>query len=313
MKAAIYKEYGLPENVLTVQDIEIPLPKDGEIQVNIHAATVNRTDCGIVEGKPFVMRVLTGLFNPRVETPGTDFAGVITCIGKDVTLFKKGDRVFGFHGMGFASHAEYLTISEKSSVISLPKKITYQNAAASIEGVHYGQSLLNKVNIKQGDHILVNSGTGAIGSAMIQLLQQYCVMITATAPTEQIDLVRGLGAARVIDYQKANFIQVLKDEKQRYDFIFDVAGKSSYRRCKKLLKSKGIYISSKFGTGIHSLFSRRIVISKDIKISLELVRRVLKAGQYSPVIDRSYTLDQIQEAYQYVKSGKKIGNVLLSF
>jgi len=164
MKAAIRSKYGSPE-VISIEEVEMPLPADHEILVKVHAATVNRTDCGILCGKPFAIQFFTGLFKPTSPIPGTDFAGEIEAIGKKVSAFKVGDKVWGFNDNGLASHAQYLVISENKAVLKMPEHITYEQAAASAEGAHYAYTFINKVNLKAGQKVLVNGATGAIGSA----------------------------------------------------------------------------------------------------------------------------------------------------
>ena len=157
MKAIIYKEYGSPD-VLMLKEVEQPAPRENELLVRIYATTVNRTDCGNLRGTPFIIRILTGLFKPSKQIMGTEFAGDVVAIGKDVTLFKVGDKVFGFDDTGLGAFAEYTTIAEDKAVTTIPEDVTYAQAAASSEGAHYGYNFINKVPLKKGDNVLVNGG-----------------------------------------------------------------------------------------------------------------------------------------------------------
>ncbi|PHQ59840.1 MAG: NAD(P)-dependent alcohol dehydrogenase, partial [Maribacter sp.] len=170
MKAAIYEKYGPPE-VLQIKEIDKPVPKDHEILIKVHAATVNRTDCAMLRAKPFIMRFLTGILKPKNPILGTDFSGQIEAIGKNISTLKVGDKVFGFDDTGLSSHAQYLVISENKALSKIPDTINYEQAAASIEGAHYAYNFINKVQLKKGQKVLVNGASGAIGSAGVQLLK----------------------------------------------------------------------------------------------------------------------------------------------
>lgn len=318
MKAVLHKKYG-PPSVLKIEEIEQPTPKDDEVLVRVYASTVNRTDCAILRAEPFIMRFVVGFFSPKNLTTGTDFAGEIKAVGKSVTNFKVGDKVFGFQDEGLNSHAEYLTIGADKAIITLPKNKNYEEAAASSEGVHYAYNTINKVNIKKGDKILVNGATGAIGSAVLQFSKHLGANIVATAQAKDFQLVKSLGAKRVIDYTKEDFTK----EKQQYDFIFDTVGKSSFSKCKSLLKNGGVYISSELGWMAQNLFfalttpiigKKKVIFPfpKDIKASLIFVKNLIEEGEFKPVIDRNYPLEKIQDAFTYVETGQKVGNVIIT-
>lgn len=319
MKAAIRNKYGSPE-VLTVKEVASPEVKDNELLIKMHAATVNRTDCGILKARPFLIRFATGLLRPKFPGTGTDFAGVVEDIGAKVKNFKKGDRVWGFNDMRPGTHAEYCTIAEDSPVLIIPENISYEEAAASPEGAHYAYNVLNKVQLNKGDHVLVNGATGAIGSAAVQLLKLYSVNITAVCDTKNIELVKSLGAHKVIDYLKEDFTK----GSEKYNLIIDAVGKSGFGKCKHLLNEDGIYISSELGPGFENLYlpfitkitgGKRVIfpIPFNIKRSLLLIRDLLVSSEFKPVIDRIYSLDEITEAFTYVDSGQKTGNVLIRF
>ena len=317
MKAIVYTKYG-PPDVLQLKEVEKPTPKDNEVLIKIYATTVNRTDNATIKAIPFFARIITGLFKPKKQIPGTEFAGIIEAIGKSVSTLNVGDKVFGFDDQGSESHAEYMTIIEDNVVI-IPENITYEQAAASTEGAHYAYNFINKVNIKSGQQVLVNGATGAIGSAAVQLSKYFGANVTAVCGTENIELVKSLGADKVIDYSKEDFT---KDDK-KYNYIFDAVGKSSFFKCKQLLQPGGAYISSDLGYMAKNIFLPLITpmignkktifpIPTDIKGSLRLIKKLTEQGKFKAVIDIKYPLDQIIEAYRYVEKGQKIGNVVIT-
>jgi NADPH:quinone reductase-like Zn-dependent oxidoreductase len=188
MKAVVYTKYGPPE-VLQLKEIEKPVPGDKEVLVRIYATTVNRTDCATIRAKPFFARLFTGILKPKKQIPGTEFAGKIEEIGKDVASFKVGDKVFGFDDQGSGAHAQYATISEDKALATIPENITYEQAAASTEGAHYAYNFIKKLKLESGQKVLVNGATGAIGSAAVQLLKYSNVNVTAVCNTKNIELV----------------------------------------------------------------------------------------------------------------------------
>ena len=318
MKAAVYTEYG-PPSVLSIKSRPKPSPGAHEVLICVHATTVNRTDCAILSAKPFIMRFFMGLFRPSKQIPGTAFAGVIESVGKDVGSFSVGQRVFGFDDGGVSAQAEYMIISEKKALTTIPDNVSYAEAAASIEGSHYAYNFINKIDLKAGQKILVNGATGAIGSAAVQLLRYCGASVVAVGDTKNLALLSSLGAERVIDYTKEDFTR----ENQQYDFIFDAVGKSSFGKCKRLLPAGGAYVSSELGVGAQNIFfalSTQILGSKKVIIpvptdtigSLMLTRKLLEEGKFKAVIDKKYPLEKIAEAYGYVQMGMKTGNVVIS-
>lgn len=317
MKAAIRRKYVLP-NQIKIEEIERPLPKDDEVQIKIKATTVNRTDCANLTAKPFIMRFVLGLFKPRQIILGTDFAGEVVAVGKNVKSFRLNDKVFGFIDTGAASQAEYVTMAAKDLFL-MPENINYKQAAASLEGAHYAYTSVQKVNIQSGQKVLINGATGGIGSALLQFVRQYDVKITATCNTKNIDLIKSLGADKIYDFTKEDFTT----DKEKYDFIFDAVGKSTFGKCKPLLKEKGIYISSELGPYSQNIFyALTTSIFGDKKVifpvpyptqqSIPYILNLLKKGKFNPVIEREYLLKDISKAYEYVISGKKTGNVVIN-
>lgn len=318
MKAIICRKYG-PPSVLTVEMVEKPVPGDNGVLVRVMASTVNRTDCAILRAKPFIMRFFTGLFKPKNPVLGTEFAGRIEAVGKKVGSFKVGDRVFGFDDLGLGSHAQYLAIGEDKGLANMPANMTYAQAAAATEGAHYGYNFINKVGISAGQRILINGASGGIGSATLQLAKHLGADVTAVCDTKNLELMASLGADRTIDYTKQDFTQ----DAGKYDFIFDAVGKSSFGKCRPMLKPGGVYISSELGAMAQNIFlalvtpllgGRKVVfpVPSDIKATLRLIGRLMEEGRFKPVVDREYPLERIAEAYGYVEQGLKTGNVVIT-
>jgi NADPH:quinone reductase-like Zn-dependent oxidoreductase len=321
MRAVVYTHYG-PPDVLELKEVEKPVPKDNEVLIRVHATSVNRTDCATIRAIPFFARVVTGLLKPKKQIPGTEFAGEVEAAGKNVSTLKVGDRVFGFDDQGARAHAQYLAIREDYA-LTIPGGLTYEQVAPGSEGAHYAYNFINKVDLRPGQSVLVNGATGAIGSAAVQLLTSLDANITATCAGENIDLVKSLGASRVIDYTREDFT---KDD-QKYDYVFDTVGKSSFFKCRKLLKPGGVYISSDLGYLAQNIYLPLVTpllksllagkktlfpVPVNLRRSLMLVKRLRQEGKFTAVIDRSFPLEKIVEAYKYVEQGYKKGNVVIT-
>lgn len=242
MRAAVHIRYG-PPGVVRICEVEKPTPRDDEVLVRVHATTVNRTDCGFRAAKPFIVRFFTGLRRPRRTVGGTEFAGVVEGRGRGVTAFEVGDRVFGYDEETLGAHAEYLTIAQDASLTTMPAHLTFEEAAPSTEGAHYALMLIRATGVEAGHDVLVYGATGAIGSAAVQLLKHLADNVTAVCDTPNLELVRGLGADRVIDYTAEDFTR----DQQSYDVVIDAVGKSTFGRCRRLLKPGGIYVSTDLG------------------------------------------------------------------
>lgn len=317
MKAVVHKKYGPPERA-QVMDIAIPTPKDHEVLVKVYASTVNRTDAGFRSAEYFISRFWSGLLKPKYQTLGCEFAGVIEATGKAVRTFKKGDQVFGYNDKHFGGHAEFLTIAEDDSITTLPNNLSFDQAAPIAEGAHYALNNIRAAKVSKGQQVLVYGATGAIGSAAVQLLKHFGTHVTAVCNTKNVDLVKSLGADVVFDYQTEDFTKT----SVLYDFIFDAVGKSSFGQCKPLLSEKGIYISTelgKLGENIYYALSTPLWGGKKVlfpiptinKADLNFLKDLVEKREYKPVIDRYYNLDQIVEAYHYIETGQKTGNVVL--
>lgn len=318
MKAATYHSYGPPE-VVKIEAVDKPVPKDDEVLIKVNTTTVNRTDCGFRSAEYFIVRFFSGLFKPGNKILGCEFSGTIEMIGKDVIHYKPGDRVFGFNDAKFGGHAEYLLMPEKAAMAAIPTNLSIQKSAAITEGAHYALCNIRAVNIRAGQEVLVNGATGAIGSAAIQLLKFYGAIVTTVCRTEHIPIATSLGADEVVDYTIQDFTTLYKE---KFDFVFDAVGKSSFGKCKPIMKKNGIYISTELGYmsqnpffALIGLFTngKKVMfpIPASNKTDTEFLKSLVERGVFTPLIDRTYTLDEIAEAYSYVETGQKIGNVLI--
>lgn len=317
MKAAVYYKYGPPE---VVSVIEIPTPKINaqEVLIRVHYTTVNRTDCGFRSAEYFISRFFSGLFNPKIPVLGCEYAGEIVEAGNQVTKYKVGDRVFGFNEKHFACHAEFIKVNENDTFTIIPSGISYEQAVALTEGIHYALEDIRAAKVQPGQQVLVYGATGAIGSGAVQLLKHFGAHVTAVCNTKNIDLIKSLGADIVIDYTKEDYTQSDK----RYDFVFDAVGKSSFGASKKVLKPRGIYMSTELGKNGENVWLSMltpIIGGKRLMFPLPKFRpddarflaELAEKGKLKAVIDRTYTLDEIVEAYKYVETGEKTGNVLI--
>jgi len=318
MKAAIHTKYGPPE-VVKIMEVDKPVPKENEVLIKVYATTVNRTDCGFRSAEYFVSRFFSGLLRPKFKTLGNEFAGVIEAVGKKVTSFSIGDKVFGYNDYKFGAHAEYMTLAEDEAITKMPENLTFIEAAPLTEGGHYALCDIRAAKVKFGQNVMIYGASGAIGSAAVQLTKYMGAKVTAVCNTKNVELVKSLGAEHVIDYTKEDFVKT----DQKFDFIFDAVGKSSFGKCKPLLKSKGIYISTELGKNGENiffalttpLFGKKKVLFPIPTISKEdviFLKGLAETGNYKPVIDRQYKFEQIVEAYQYVESGQKTGNVVIN-
>lgn len=305
--------------MVRIAEVDKPTPGDGEVLVQVHATTVNRTDCGFRAAKPWIVRFFSGLLRPKATILGTEFAGEVEAVGDGVSSFEVGDSVFGFSEDRFGAHAEYLAFPEDGAIATIPDGMSFVEAAASTEGSHYALSGIRKSKIGSGQRVLINGATGAIGSAAVQLLKDLGATVTAVCDREHVELVRGLGADRVIDRAAEDFTK----DAQTYDVVLDAVGKSSFGRCRRLLERRGIYLSSDLGPYnlnpilalVTPLFGRRRVMfpipPKHDRDEMIHLKGLIESGAFRPVVDRRYPLDDIVEAYRYVETGQKIGNVVI--
>ena len=326
MKAIVYEKYGPPE-VLQLKEVAKPVPRDNEVLIKISAATVAAED-PMIRSFTFSplfwlpLRIAFGLIKPRKKILGSELAGVIESAGKDVKLFKEGDQVRGVDLNGLGSYAEYKCMPEDGVVIIKPANVTYEEAAPVCGALAAWNILKDKGNIQSGQKVLINGASGNIGTASVQVAKHFGAEVTGVCSTANLELVKSLGADKVIDYTKEDFTKT----GETYDIIFDTVNGSSFLRCKDSLTPRGVYFAavptltvllqmlwtSKFGskkvkfsaTGLRPV-SDRIELLKE-------VNRLFEAGQIKSVIDRRYPLEQIAEAHRYVAKGHKKGNVIIT-
>jgi NADPH:quinone reductase-like Zn-dependent oxidoreductase len=318
MKAIVYTQYGPPE-VLQLKEVPKPTPKDNEVLVKIHATTVNRTDTGFRKAEYFIIRFFNGFFKPKNSVLGSEFAGEVEAIGKNVTLFKVGDPVFGLSTYRFGAHAQYICIPEKGSIAHKPANMSYEEATAVCDGLMLAINYIRKIDFKKHPEILINGASGSIGSASVQLAKQYGAEITAVCNTKNLELVKSLGANEVIDYTKEDFT----NNGKLYDTVLDAVGKSTFFKCKKILKPGGVYFSTELGPWWQNVIMALLTpilggkrvkfpIPTDSQKDIQFFKELIEAGKYKAVIDRKYPLEQIIEANRYVETGEKTGNVVIT-
>lgn len=321
MKAIVATKYGGPE-VLQLQEVVQPAPQDNEVLIRVHSASITTADSMMRTGKPYFGRLFMGLLKPKKQITGTGFAGKVEAIGKNVTLFKIDDDVFGESAFGPGTNTEYLCIEENALLLRLPKNISYSEAASICDGPLTSLNMLKyKANIRVGQKVLINGASGSLGTAAIQLAKHFGAEVTGVCSTSNIELVKSLGADRVVDYTKEDFVK----SDQAYDIIYDTIGKLSFSKCKGVLSEKGIYISpvlsvkKLFQMVWTSLFASKKVMFdatglrpiEELKAMLGELEELLSAGKIKPMIDKAYSLEQITTAHQYIDAGHKRGNVVL--
>ncbi|MFA5849525.1 MAG: NAD(P)-dependent alcohol dehydrogenase [Bacteroidales bacterium] len=323
MKAIVHTKYGPPDE-LQLLEVEKPLPKDNEVLIKMHATTITTTDCNarnftfVPKSFMFFARLVFGFKTPKINILGIDLAGEIEAVGKDVKLFKEGDHVFGSPGTKFGGHAEYCCVPEKGALAIKPAYMSWEDAAAiSLAGNTALFFIRDLANIQPGQKILIHGASGAIGTYAVQLARYYGAEVTGVCSTTNADLVKSLGAHKVIDYTKEDFTKT----NERYDFVFDVVGKTTFSQCKGILKQKGIYLENNLELkDILRMMWTSLIGGKKIKggVSKETAKNLyffielIESGKLKPVIDRVFPLEKTAEAFQYVENGHKKGNVIIT-
>ncbi|HEY5507113.1 MAG TPA: NAD(P)-dependent alcohol dehydrogenase [Paludibacter sp.] len=318
MKAIVYARYGSPD-VLQLKEVAKPAPKDNEVLIKIYATTVTSGDCRVRKADPFAIRFFNGLTKPKKTTIlGNELAGEIEETGKNVKLFRKGDQVFGQAGMGLGANAEYICLREDATLVFKPKNLTYEEAASIPFGGNTALHFLRKGNIRSSQKVLIYGASGSLGTAAVQLAKNFGADVTGVCSTVNVELVKSLGADKVIDYTKEDFTKI----GQTYDIIFDTTGKSPFSGCVKSLKQKGIYLRAvhmSLSSIVRGLWtsmtsSKKVIggVASELKENLVFLKELIDMGKLKPVIDRCYPFEQIVEAHRYVDKGHKRGNVAIT-
>lgn len=321
MKAIVCTKYGKPE-VLQIKEMAKPIPTENEVLVRIKATVAAPADCAFRKGEPVISRLFTGLLKPKY-IPGDTLSGSIETIGKNVKTFKPGDEIYGSSGTKFSTNAEYITLTEDAAIAVKPKNISFGEAAGISEGALTALPFLrDSGKIEKGQKVLINGASGGIGVYAVQLAKYFGAVVTCVCSTANLELVRQLGADRVIDYTKVDFTKT----GQTYDIIFDTVAKSSFARCKSALSPNGIYLTTfpamsvmlrMFITG--GLGGKKAVFlasglrkPSEKKKDLDFLRELIEKGIIKSVIDREYSMEQVTEAHRYVETGHKKGSVIIT-
>ena len=316
MRAVVYDRYGPPE-VLRLEDVERPVPDVDQVLVRVRATTVNRTDCGLRGARPFITRFFTGLLRPKHRIPGIELAGEVEAVGAAVTEFEVGDRVFGVKG--YAAHAEFTCIRERGPLAQMPAGMPFEDAAAACDGASLALACLRRGGALQGRSVLVYGASGSVGTAAVQLAKHFGAHVTAVCGTDNVELVRSLGADEVVDYLQSDFTK----NGETYDVILDAVGKHSFRRCRRSLERGGVFVETDLGFMWHApllilltrwIGDKRVAvgITRYTKQDVLFLKELVETGEYRPVIDRRYPLEEVVEATRYVETGQKTGNVVLT-
>ena len=323
MRAVTYDTYG-PPDVLRLEDVERPVPKEDEVLVKVHATTVNRSDVHIRDANrrgglavTLLSRMVTGLRRPRQPILGSEFAGEVVAAGAAVKEFAIGDRVFGSTGLRFGAHAEFVCVRESRRIALMPAGMSFEAAAPICDGALNALMCLKMADLRKGRRILIYGASGAIGTAGVQLARYYDAEVTAVCSTKNLELVKSLGADRVIDYTQEDFTK----NGQTYHVIFDAVGKHSFKRSRDSLEPGGVYLPTDGSENLVLALwpsrarDKRVVFQippRQTKQDVLFLKELVEAGKFRPVIDRCYPLEDVIEATRYVETEHKTGNVVLT-
>lgn len=312
MKAVVHDRYGPPE-VLRIEEVERPVPKDDEVLVRVHATTVTQTDCHMRRARPFIWRFMLGLRRPRRRILGLEFAGVVEEVGASVTTLEVGDRVFGLRN---SSHAEYVCVREQGLIARMPAGMTFEEAAAVCDSMSEGLAALRSGRVGPGTRLVVYGASGSLGTGAVQLAAYLGARVTAVCPGRAVELVRSLGADEVIDYEREDFTR----SGRTWDVVIDAVGKHSFLRSRRALVSGGLYVATDRLYNFPLAFLTKLVGGKRVvfdvagydRENILLLKELLDAGRFRAVVDRTYSLEEVVQATRYVESWQKIGNVVLT-
>jgi len=322
MKAVLVTKYGGPE-VLRVDEVPTPLPKENEVLIKIHAAAVNNTDPVFRKGEPVISRIFTGLLKPKHAIPGDVLAGEVVEIGKKVANFNVGDRVYGYTTDTLGAHAEYICLSDDSAVTIIPEGVSYEEAAGIVDGGHTALVFLrDKGKVGKNQKVLVYGASGSVGTAAVQLAINYGAEVTGVCSASNIELIKSLGVKRAIDYTKIDFTQ----ENIKYDIIFDTVAKKSFSQCKNVLAENGAYLTTfpTLGVLLKGLFQtkrkgkRELFAAAGMKPAnekienLQYISQLLKDEKIKTIISKRYTMNDVSKAHEHVETGHKVGNVIIA-
>lgn len=321
MKAAVQRGYGSPD-LLEIADVEQPTPGHHDVLVRIRAAAITLSETMTRTGRPILVRLFSGLMRPKQPILGSEFAGTITAVGRDVTKFAVGDEVFGSTGSAYGSFAEFVCMSEDAFLAIKPLEMTYEEAAPVCGGLAAWNFLHDKANLHEGQRVLVNGASGSIGTMAVQLAKSFGAEVTAVTSTGNIDLVRSLGADEVIDGTDEDFTR----RPDTYDVIFDAESESSFARCRRKLTPDGMYLrtfpgpmilfqmlwTSKFGRKRAVVSATGLMPVEKRLAFLENLKKLVDAGEIRSVVDRSYPLDELADAYRYAERGDQRGSVVVT-
>jgi NADPH:quinone reductase-like Zn-dependent oxidoreductase len=336
MKAAVYTRYGPPDVVVQIADVEMPVPKDNEVLIKVRAAAVNPLDGGLMKGRPYIARIMTGLRKPKITQLGVDVAGHVDAVGRNVTQFKPGDAVFGScirypQASGVkvwvcqGAFAEYVCAPE-STMVMKPDSVTFeQSASAPVAALTALQGLRDKGHVQPGQKVLVNGAAGGVGTFAVQIAKSFGAEVTGVCSTRNVDMVRSIGADHVIDYTREDFTK----RGQRYDLIFDCVGNHSLSACRRVLNPKGfcVMVGDRSGRGMLGLLARLIAalvmswfvsqklvtfLARPSRADLSIMRELMASGKVTPVIDKRYSLSEVPEAIRYIEEGHARGKVVIT-